>query len=124
MRLTSLRPRRVTVAASLLALSLAAGAAVAQTPATPAPATPPAAPTAPERPHATRLTLNDRFTQANTTNDGKLTLDQARAGMPMVARHFTAIDKDNKGYVTLADIYNYLKEQRAMRHQTPANSNG
>jgi Ca2+-binding EF-hand superfamily protein len=41
--------------------------------------------------------------------------------MPMAARHFAAIDKDNKGYVTLADIHTYLKEQRALRHPTPAN---
>jgi ABC-type nitrate/sulfonate/bicarbonate transport system substrate-binding protein len=115
MTIASLILRRTALAA---ALSLAAGAAMAQTPA-PADAAPPPA-------HAahTHMTLKERFAQANTTNDGKLTLDQARAGMPMVARHFAAMDKDNKGYVTLDDIHAYLKAQRAARHQTAPDSNG
>ena len=61
-------------------------------------------------------TLAQRFADANTTHDGHLTLDQARAGLPMAARHFAAIDKDNKGYVTLDDIHAYLKAQRAAKH--------
>jgi hypothetical protein len=113
--------RIAVLTASALALSLAAGVASAQTPASPAPA---AADTAAPA-HHTRMTMNERFAAANTTNDGHLTLDQAKAGMPMVAKHFTEMDKDNKGYVTLADVHAYLKEQRAARHQTPAsNGNG
>ena len=107
--------RSMTIAASLLALALGAGVAVAQTP-----AAPPSATTA--HPH-TRMTLKDRFAQANTTNDGHLTLDQAKAGLPRVAKNFAAIDKDNKGYVTLTDIHDYYKAQRAARRQT-TNSNG
>ncbi len=59
------------------------------------------------------LTLHQRFEQANTTHDGHLTLDQAKTGMKSVARHFDAIDKDHKGYVTEADIHTYYKERRA-----------
>jgi hypothetical protein len=81
--------RSLTVAASVLALSLGAGVAVAQTP-----DAPPSATTA--HPH-THMTLKDRFAQANTTNDGHLTLDQAKAGLPRVAKNFAAIDKDNNG---------------------------
>jgi Ca2+-binding EF-hand superfamily protein len=69
------------------------------------------------------MTLKDRFDQANTTNDGHLTLDQAKAGLPRVAKNFAAIDKDNKGYVTLTDIHDYYKAQRAARRQTQ-NNNG
>jgi hypothetical protein len=107
--------------ACALALSFAAGAAGAQTQATTPQATSSTATAPPAHPQAKHLSLNERFAAANTTNDGHLTLDQARAGMPMAARHFAAIDKDNKGYVTLADIHTYLKEQRALRHPTPAN---
>jgi Ca2+-binding EF-hand superfamily protein len=39
-----------------------------------------------------------------------------------VAKTFTVIDKDNKGYVTLTDIQDYYKAQRAARRQTPASS--
>jgi hypothetical protein len=114
-------PRLPLLIASVLVLvlSLAAGATAAQ-----APETPPAASGAPEHQHAKHMTLAERFAKANTTNDGHLTLEQARAGLKSVARHFTAIDKDKKGYVTLSDIQSYMKEQRAMRHQTTTNGNG
>jgi hypothetical protein len=120
MRLSILHPRSAALAASLLALSLGAGAAVAQTPAPPPAAATDAAPN-PRPPH---MTLKDRFTRANTTNDGRLTLDQAQGNMPMVARNFPAIDKDNKGYVTISDIQTFMREQRAMRRQTAPNTNG
>lgn len=103
--------------ATTLALTSAGGVAFAQSP-----PTPPAAATEAPRTH-TRMTMNDRFAAANTTNDGHLTMEQARAGMPAVAKHFAAIDKDNKGYVTLDEIHAYYKEQRAARHQTQPNIN-
>jgi hypothetical protein len=113
MRLTRLS----MMTAYALALAAAGAPAFAQTP-----PTPPAAATEAPRAHA-RMTLNDRFAAANTTNDGHLTMEQARTGIPAVAKHFAAIDKDGKGYVTLDEIHAYYKEQRAARHQTPANSN-
>ena len=48
--------------------------------------------------------LEQRFKAANKTNDGKLTLEQAKAGMPRVAKNFDKIDVDHKGYVTLDQI--------------------
>ncbi len=48
--------------------------------------------------------LNARFAAADKNKDGKLTLDEARAGMPRVAMGFSLIDADKKGYVTLAQI--------------------
>jgi hypothetical protein len=62
------------------------------------------------------LSMQQRFENANTTHDGHLTLDQAKAGYPAVARHFTAIDQDKKGYVTAHDIRAYYKTLRA-HHQ-------
>ncbi len=106
----------LTFAASVLALSLGSGAAVAQTP--------DAAPSANAAHPHTHVTLKERFAQANTTNDGHLTLDQAKAGLPRIAKNFAAIDKDSKGYVTMTDIQDYYKAQRAARRQTPANNNG
>ena len=37
-------------------------------------------------------------------DNGKLTLEEAKAGMPRVASAFSKIDVDNKGYVTLDQI--------------------
>jgi len=109
--------------ACALAVASPGGIAFAQSPA-PSPSSPPEAATEAPRTHS-RMTMNDRFAAANTTNDGHLTMEQARAGMPAVAKHFAAIDKDNKGYVTLDEIHAYYKEQRAARHQTqPSSNNG
>ncbi len=83
----------------LLTLMLAAGAASAQTPATA---------------HSHR-TLAERFDEANTTHDGHLTAEQARAKMPAIARDFTAIDTGNRGYVTVDDIKAYNREKRAAK---------
>jgi len=63
------------------------------------------------------LTMEQRFSKANDTHDGHLTEEQAKAGYRTIARHFAAIDKDKKGYVTLDDIRAYNKLQRALRHQ-------
>ena len=59
--------------------------------------------------------LQSRFANANTTQDGKLTRQQAAAGMPMVARHFDEIDTAKAGYVTLPQIEAFM-QQRAAAH--------
>jgi hypothetical protein len=80
------------------------------------------APTAhPHRAHAKRMTLQQRFDQANASHDGHLTLDQAKAGLPSVAKHFSAIDKDKKGYVTMEEIHAYNTQHRA-HHKTAHNA--
>jgi hypothetical protein len=68
---------------------------------------PPAVASAPME-HAMRQ-LELRFATANTTRDGKLTREQAAAGMPMVASHFDAIDTQRAGYVTLAQIEAFMR---------------
>ena len=64
-----------------------------------------------------RRTLQERFDEANTTHDGHLTLEQARSKMPSVARDFTAIDTDHRGYVTVDDIKAHAKAKRAAKEQ-------
>jgi hypothetical protein len=92
-----------------LFLAFAVLPASAQTPAT-APAAPPASAPAAHRPH---VPLQQAFEQANVTHDGHLTLEQAKAAdMKPVARHFTAIDKDKKGYVTVNEIRDYFRANR------------
>ncbi|MBW0448596.1 EF-hand domain-containing protein [bacterium M00.F.Ca.ET.228.01.1.1] len=59
--------------------------------------------------------LQSRFANANTTHDGKLTKEQAAAGMPMVASHFDEIDTQKAGYVTLPQIEEFMRERAATR---------
>jgi Ca2+-binding EF-hand superfamily protein len=48
--------------------------------------------------------IAERFQAADKDHDGKLTLEEAKAGMPRVAAVFSQIDVENKGYVTLEQI--------------------
>ena len=48
--------------------------------------------------------LETRFKAADKNADGKLTLQEAKDGMPRVADAFGHIDIDKKGYVTLEQI--------------------
>ena len=60
--------------------------------------------------------LQERFDAANTTHDGRLTLAQASAAhMPRIVRNFSAIDSDNKGYVTVDDLRIFMIRQRQAR---------
>ena len=68
-------------------------------------------------PHV-RVTWQERFAQANTTHDGQLTREQARAGFPAAARWFDAIDANNKGFVTTDDLAVWHKTQRVARRAT------
>lgn len=48
--------------------------------------------------------IEEKFKAADKNSDGKLTLEEAKAGMPRVARAFSKIDVNNQGYVTVDDI--------------------
>lgn len=48
--------------------------------------------------------IEDKFKAADKDNDGRLTLDEAKSGMPRVAKGFSKIDSENKGYVTVDQI--------------------
>jgi Ca2+-binding EF-hand superfamily protein len=50
--------------------------------------------------------LAAKFKAADVNHDGKLTLAEAKVGMPRVAAHFSDIDTQNRGYVTLEQITN------------------
>lgn len=104
---------RFLLAAALFAV-LAGPALAGTAPAETAPA-PKAAAVQDPAPGKPRMTAEERFKAANTTGDGHLTYAQAQAKMPRVAHNFEAIDKDRKGYVTLADIRAYDAERRAAR---------
>jgi hypothetical protein len=69
----------------------------------------PSATTTPRRPH---MTAREHFDAANVTHDGRLTPEQAQAAWPNVARHFSDIDKDHRGYVTLDEVRTYRREHR------------
>ena len=45
-----------------------------------------------------------RFAKCDTNKDGKLTLEEAKGCMPRIYDHFSYIDSNNKGYVTVAEI--------------------
>jgi Ca2+-binding EF-hand superfamily protein len=69
-------------------------------------------------PHANRFL--DRFNTANTSHDGRLTLQQAQtAHLPWVAHNFSAIDMQQKGYITVQDVRAYRQQQmRSERFET------
>lgn len=48
--------------------------------------------------------IEEKFKAADKDNDGKLTLAEAKAGMPRIAKGFDKIDKDKKGYITVEQI--------------------
>lgn len=48
--------------------------------------------------------IQGRFAQCDVNRDGKLTLDEAKGCMPRIYDHFSMIDSQNKGYVTVAEI--------------------
>lgn len=59
-----------------------------------------------------RSELTQRFAAADTNADGRLSRDEAKAGMPRVYRAFDAIDSTHAGSITLAQIEAYLASQR------------
>ena len=48
--------------------------------------------------------IESRFKSADKNGDGKLTLEEAKAGMPRVAQGFNSIDTEKKGYITLDQL--------------------
>lgn len=82
-------------------------------------------PPAPDRPspQRTRMTTEQRFQAANTTQDGRLTREQARLSYRVIARHFDVIDTTGKGFVTLDEILAWQKSQRDAREAARAAMN-
>ncbi|MFO0577076.1 MAG: hypothetical protein U1A78_23980 [Polyangia bacterium] len=55
--------------------------------------------------------IEERFKAADKDHDGKLTLDEAKAGMPRIAKGFGKIDKDKKGFITVDQIKAFAANQ-------------
>ncbi len=81
---------RMVLSALALALVALSGVSAAQTidPAT----------------QAKLIEAETRFKAADKNADGKLTLQEAKDGMPRIADAFSHIDIEKKGYVTLEQI--------------------
>ena len=62
-----------------------------------------------------RADLQKRFTAADTNADGRLSRDEAKAGMPRVFRSFDAIDEAKTGSITLEQILAYTAKQQGRR---------
>jgi Ca2+-binding EF-hand superfamily protein len=48
--------------------------------------------------------IEEKFKAADVNHDGKLTLEEAKSGMPRVAKAFNKIDVEKKGYITLEQL--------------------
>jgi Ca2+-binding EF-hand superfamily protein len=48
--------------------------------------------------------IQERFAKCDTNRDGKLTMDEAKGCMPRIYKHFSRIDEQGRGYVTVAQI--------------------
>lgn len=63
--------------------------------------------------------LQKRFAAADTNGDGKLTKDEAKAGMPFVYKHYDEIDTAKTGAITMRDIAAFAAAQRSARKAAP-----
>jgi len=61
--------------------------------------------------------LVDRFHKADVNGDGQLTREEAKQGMPRVYAHFSEIDRENKGFVTLPQIASFLEAHPRLEHR-------
>ena len=61
--------------------------------------------------------MAERFNTADTNHDGKLSLDEAKAGLPMVARNFDQIDTGHTGSVTFEQLTAYAKAHQGQRRR-------
>jgi hypothetical protein len=65
--------------------------------------------------------MRARFEAANTTHDGRLTLQQAEAaGLKPVVEHFSAIDTGNRGYVTFNELMAWHLDEQAQKMERKA----
>jgi Ca2+-binding EF-hand superfamily protein len=59
--------------------------------------------------------LENRFVEADANGDGRLSKEEAKAGMPKVYSNFEAIDADHDGYVTKDEILSALQHRMTAR---------
>ncbi len=65
--------------------------------------------------------ISERFKAADANHDGKLSRDEAKAGMPQVYKNFSKIDSLKRGYVTERQIGAYweAKTKEQMQKENP-----
>lgn len=78
----------------------------------------------PPAPHAGRRTAEQHFADANITHDGKMTLDQAKAGYKSLVKSFDQIDSQHHGYITLDDIKAWKDARKAARKAAKVAASG
>lgn len=108
--------------AVLMALtSLAATAQAPQGSSQPAAAPAGEVPKAPPTTAQAKALIAERFKAADANHDGKLSRDEAQAGMPQVYENFDKIDGRKKGYVTERQIGAYWmkKTKDQMQKEDP-----
>ena len=78
-------------------------------------------PTAPPTTAEAKAFISDRFKAADANHDGKLSRDEAKAGMPQVYKNFSKIDSLKRGYVTERQIGAYweAKTKEQMQKENP-----
>lgn len=62
-----------------------------------------------------RAELQKRFKAADANADGRLSRDEAKAGMPRIYRNFDAIDADKTGSISLEQIAAFAEKQGGRR---------
>ncbi|HEX9389837.1 MAG TPA: EF-hand domain-containing protein [Usitatibacteraceae bacterium] len=87
-----------TFRAALIAAGLLASTAFAQTPAGPAPADKPG------KAEKRAAQMQEHLKAADKNGDGKISLDEAKASLPMIARNFDKIDADKDGFITREEL--------------------
>jgi len=73
------------------------------------------APAKPMNAQEMKAAFAEKFRQADADNDGKLTRQEAEAGMPEVAKNFDKIDTKKKGYVTQRQVGAYFVAKAKQR---------
>jgi len=51
-----------------------------------------------------REKMDEKFKEADTNNDGQLSLEEVQAKMPRLAEHFTELDKDKNGLLSKEEL--------------------
>ncbi|RDK05129.1 EF-hand domain-containing protein [Cupriavidus lacunae] len=78
-------------------------------------------PKAPPTTAQAKALITERFKAADSNHDGKLTRNEAQAGMPQVYANFDKIDVKKQGYVTERQIGSYWmkKTKDQMQKEDP-----
>ncbi|CAG9169022.1 CREC-EF hand family protein [Cupriavidus pinatubonensis] len=78
-------------------------------------------PKAPPTTAEAKAFISERFKAADANHDGKLSRDEAKAGMPQVYKNFSKIDSLKRGYVTERQIGAYweAKTKEQMQKENP-----